>query len=127
MPFGATVIAADLVRFQLWAPAARSVDLCVESANGETLVPMKRREHGWFGLDHRCRARSTRYRHRIDGGHKVPDPASRYNPLDVHGPSEVIAAADFDWDDTGWAGRPWQEAVIYELHVGTFTPEGTYR
>ena len=57
----------------------------------------------------------------------MPDPASRFNPLDVHGPSEVIAAGEFDWHDTGWKGRPWEEAVIYELHVGTFTGEGTYR
>ena len=52
--------------------------------------------------------------------------ASRYNPFDVHGASEVIAAGDFEWHDTGWKGRPWQEAVIYELHVGTFTGEGIY-
>ena len=48
----------------------------------------------------------------------MPDPASRYNPFDVHGASEVIAAGDFEWHDTGWKGRPWQEAVIYELHGG---------
>ena len=126
MPFGAAVIAPDLVRFRLWAPAAETVELCLEPGDDEMLPPMTA-FRGWFGLDHGCTARPTRYLYRIDGGLKVPDPASRYNPLDVHGASEVIAAGDFEWHDTGWKGRPWQEAVIYELHVGTFTGEGTYR
>jgi len=56
----------------------------------------------------------------------LPDPASRFNPEDVHAPSEVVDPGAFDWADDGWRGRPWREAVIYELHVGTFTPEGTY-
>ena len=56
----------------------------------------------------------------------MPDPASRYNPDDVHGASEVIDPAAFDWQDTAWRGRPWEEAVVYELHVGTFSPEGTF-
>ena len=56
----------------------------------------------------------------------MPDPASRFQPRDVHGPSEVVDPAAFDWHDDGWRGRPWHEAVLYELHVGTFTPDGTY-
>ncbi len=66
------------------------------------------------------------YRFRIDGGLRVSDPASRYNPADVHGPSQVIDPCEFDWEDEGWRGRPWSEAVIYELHVGTFTLAGTF-
>jgi malto-oligosyltrehalose trehalohydrolase len=58
---------------------------------------------------------------------RVPDPASRYQPEDVHGPSEVIDPAAWSWNDAGWQGRTWNEAVIYELHVGTFTPRGTFR
>jgi maltooligosyltrehalose trehalohydrolase len=127
MPFGASVIAPDLVRFRLWAPAAGTVELCLEPGDDETLLPMTRQSGGWFGLEHGCTARPMRYLYRVDGSLKVPDPASRYNPFDVHGASEVIAAGDFDWHDTGWKGRPWEEAVIYELHVGTFTGEGTYR
>jgi 1,4-alpha-glucan branching enzyme/maltooligosyltrehalose trehalohydrolase len=69
---------------------------------------------------------STRYRFRIDGGLLVPDPASRSNPDGVHGASMVVDPRDFAWDDN-WHGRPWHEAVLYELHVGTFTPEGTFR
>ena len=57
----------------------------------------------------------------------VPDPASRLQPEDVHGPSEVVDPAAYAWSDAGWQGRRWEEAVIYELHVGAFTPEGTFR
>ena len=57
----------------------------------------------------------------------MPDPASRFQPRDVDGPSEVVDPGAFAWDDAGWQGRPWDEAVIYELHVGTFTAKGTYK
>ena len=60
-------------------------------------------------------------------GCACPDPASRYQPEDVHGPSEVIDPAAYVWRDAGWSGRPWEEAVVYELHIGAFTPEGTFR
>ena len=63
----------------------------------------------------------------LPDGLRVPDPASRYQPEDVHGPSEVVDAAAYVWRDTGWRGRPWHEAVVYELHIGAFTPEGTFR
>src|SRR5207302_301473 len=68
----------------------------------------------------------SRYQFEINGQTKVPDPASRFQPSDVHGPSEVIDPAAFDWQDEHWRGRPWEEAVIYELHIGTFTPDGTF-
>ncbi|MFX7849396.1 hypothetical protein ABTK11_20030, partial [Acinetobacter baumannii] len=66
------------------------------------------------------------YRYRINGDNEVPDPASRRNPNDVHGPSEVVDPTEFTWEDDSWRSRPWHEAVVYELHVGTFTPEGTF-
>ena len=61
----------------------------------------------------------TRYAFRIDGGITVPDPASRFNPDDVHGASIVVDPLAYDWREDGWRGRPWEEAVIYELHVGS--------
>jgi maltooligosyltrehalose trehalohydrolase len=127
MPFGATVVDRDFVRFRLWAPAARAVDLCLESGDREEAAPMSPRPGGWYELDHRSARLPLRYRYRVDGGQKVPDPASRFNPLDAHGPSEVVDPGAFDWDDAGWKGRPWHEAVIYELHVGAFSGDGTYR
>ena len=88
---------------------------------------MKALEDGWYELvTDRARAGSL-YRYRIDREIEVPDPASRFNPQDVAGPSEVIDPDSFRWSDAGWRGHAWHAAVIYELHVGTFTPQGTYR
>ncbi|HVL35964.1 MAG TPA: malto-oligosyltrehalose trehalohydrolase, partial [Burkholderiales bacterium] len=120
MPFGAELTGAG-VRFRIWAPQARSVDV---SMNGEHL-PMQRREDGFFELTARAAA-GTRYRYRIDGGAEVPDPASRFQPQDADGPSEIVDPAAFAWADGGWRGRPWREAVIYELHVGAFASQGRY-
>jgi maltooligosyltrehalose trehalohydrolase len=68
----------------------------------------------------------ARYRYRVDGWQEVPDPASRYQPEDVHGASQVVDPAAFVWSDEHWNGRPWEETVLYELHVGSFSPEGTF-
>jgi malto-oligosyltrehalose trehalohydrolase len=119
MRFGAQP-GADGVRFALWAPAARSVDLVVD----EKSLPMQGLDGGWFERAEPAAKAGTLYRYRIDGELLVPDPASRFQPQDVEGPSEVLDPS-FPWDEA-WKGRPWEEAVIYELHVGTFTPEGTY-
>ncbi|MHB1174374.1 MAG: malto-oligosyltrehalose trehalohydrolase [Sulfuriferula sp.] len=128
MPFGASVLADGGVRFRLWAPAARSVELCRANLAGEdSKTAMSQLEDGWFQLElAQAQAKSgTRYRYRIDGGLNVPDPASRANPEDVHGYSQVVDGAAFEWQDGGWSGRPWHTAVIYELHLGCFTREGT--
>lgn len=121
MPFGAELEDGG-VRFRLWAPSARSVMLCLE---GDEL-PMAAGEGGWFALRVAGAGPGTRYRFRIDGDMQVPDPASRSNPDDVHAASEVIDPRSFAWEDGAWRGRPWEEAVIYELHVGTFSPEGSF-
>ena len=81
---------------------------------------------GWFELTVSEAGAGIRYRFEANGV-RVPDPASRFNPDDVHRASEVIDPAAFAWRDTAWCGRPWEEAVVYELHVGTFSPEGTFR
>jgi glycogen operon protein len=127
MPFGTEILEDGTLLFRLWAPSAASVDLCLDlEGGGEAVLPMVGPEEGWFELASGRVRVGDRYRFRIDGETLVPDPASRYNPEDVHGPSEVIDPAGFDWHDTDWSGRPWEEAVIYELHVGAFTPEGTF-
>jgi maltooligosyltrehalose trehalohydrolase len=81
---------------------------------------------GWFELITDAAKSGSQYYFRIDSEREVPDPASRFQPRDVHGPSEVIDPLAFDWRDLAWRGRPWEEAVIYELHVGAFTPAGTF-
>lgn len=124
MPFGAEVLDNGSVRFRLWAPKAGRVDVCLESGRPLTL---EAREGGWYELTTPEAHAGTRYRFQIDGGTEVPDPASRFQPEDVNGPSEVVDARAFEWSDESWRGRAWEEAVIYELHVGAFTSQGTFR
>ena len=121
LPFGAECLGGGETRFTLWAPAADTVDLMLE---GEP-HPMERNENGLFSITTEA-APGTRYRYRINGGTEVPDPASRRQPEDVHGPSEVVDPRAFDWTDGDWMGRPWHASVLYELHVGAFSPEGTF-
>jgi len=116
------LLSADGVTFRLWAPAAKSVDL----VSGSKARPMTRAENGWCRLVVPGAAARTRYLFRIDGEIDVPDPASQFQPDDVHGPSEVIDH-HYRWTADEWYGRPWETSVFLELHVGTFTPEGTYR
>ena len=126
MPFGAEVLADGSVRFRLWAPNAKSVALCLENG-GHGSYPLLPLENGWFELISPEAHAGSLYRFQIDHQAEVPDPASRFQPKDVHGPSAVIDPAAFSWNDEGWRGRPWEQAVIYELHVGTFTPQGTFQ
>jgi len=125
-PFGAEVRTDGRVHFRLWAPGATRVDLCLETDAGESILPLSGEPDGWFGLVTDRAAPGSRYRYRIDGGPRVPDPASRFQPEDVFGPSQVIDPRSWRWTDTEWRGRPWEEAVIYELHVGAFSPQGSF-
>jgi maltooligosyltrehalose trehalohydrolase len=129
MPFGAAP-AEGGARFRLWAPGAKTVDLCLGAGRGEEIVPMRRAEGGWFDVSRPGARAGERYRYRIHtdlrGDLRVPDPASRFNPDDIHGASELVDPLGYEWNDGAWRGRPWEEAVVYELHVGTFSPEGTY-
>ncbi|HWM69035.1 MAG TPA: malto-oligosyltrehalose trehalohydrolase [Steroidobacteraceae bacterium] len=127
MPFGAEFTDDGRVRFRLWAPGARKVDLSLDDGKGVAQVlPMTRLDDSYYEvITEKARAGSL-YRYRINGENEVPDPASRRNPEDVHGPSQVVDPTDFNWTDDGWHSRPWHEAVVYELHVGTFSPEGTF-
>ena len=126
MPFGAELSQGGGVRFRLWAPNAQRVDLCLENEKQERF-PLAKLEQGWFEVVTPRATASSLYRFQINDQMKVPDPASRFQPHDVHGPSEVVDPRAFQWLDGGWVGRPWEETVIYEVHVGAFTPEGTFR
>src|SRR5262249_36396683 len=119
-------IDADGVNFRLWAPAAGRVDLRLAAGGRKVTLPMPRGESGWHSLRTAEAGAGTSYRFVVDTATAVPDPASRFQPEDVHGPSEVIDPAAYEWRDGDWRGRPWHETVLYELHVGTFSPEGTY-
>lgn len=124
--FGAEVLSAGGVRFSLWAPSASTVELCLEVDDHGKIFAMQQYPEGWYGLETRAASPGSLYRYRIDGELLVPDPASRFQPDDIHGNSEVVDPAAYIWQDSGWQGRPWQEAVVYELHVGSFTPAGNF-
>src|SRR3954466_16041880 len=126
MPFGADVLMDGGVRFRLWAPAAKRVTLCLENGSRAD-YPLLQPENGWFERIVPEASAGSLYRFQIDDKAEVPDPASRFQPQDVQGPSEVVDPTAFQWGDPNWRGRPWEEAVFYELHVGTFSPEGTFR
>ena len=127
MPFGAQVLEGGRIRFRLWAPVAGRVDVLLEESSGCTLtIPMESMPAGWYELTTGRVKVNDLYRYQIDGDKKVPDPASRYNPQGIHGPSQVLEPGQFVWNDHNWRGRPWEEAVIYQLHVGAFTPQGTF-
>ncbi|HKX52625.1 MAG TPA: malto-oligosyltrehalose trehalohydrolase [Nitrosospira sp.] len=129
MPYGAQITDHG-VRFRLWAPGCKHVGLRLAGGQmneqHELILPMDARSGGWFESMVAEAGAGIRYGFDINGV-RVPDPASRFNPDDVHGLSEVIDPSAFAWRDAKWRGRPWEEAVIYELHVGTFSPEGTFR
>ena len=126
MPFGATLLDSGGTRFALWAPGLPEVTLELQADAAWRRLPMAALDHGWHRLDVAKARAGTRYRYVMPDGLQVPDPASRANPDDVHGASMVVDPRAYNWGDANWRGRPWHEAVIYELHVGTFTPEGSY-
>lgn len=116
-------ITSSGVTFRLWAPAARRVELI-----GDHRAEMQRGcGDGWFAAEVAGARPGARYQFRIDGQRAVPDPASRFQPDDAHGPSEVVDQDAFQWQTRGWTGRPWHACVFLELHVGTFTREGSFR
>ena len=119
--FGAR-LTAEGASFRLWAPAARRVDLLLEISH-----PLKRGEDGWFAADVAGVKAGDHYRFRIDNEIDIPDPASAFQPDDVFGPSELIDHSAYRWRASDWRGRPWRETVLLEAHVGTITPQGTYR
>jgi maltooligosyltrehalose trehalohydrolase len=112
--------------FLVWAPEAHHVDLVLD-APAQRLVAMDRIDDGYFRIGVPDAGPGTLYRYRVNDGDPRPDPASRYQPMGVHGPSQVIDSRAFDWDDAAWHGGGQANLVLYELHVGTFTPEGTLR
>lgn len=125
MPFGAEY-RDGATRFRLWAPGCDAVTLVLGRESGRAL-PMAAEAGGWHHATVAGVPVGEPYSFRVkDGGPRVPDPASRFNPWDVSGPSVVVDPGAFEWDDGAWRGRPWSEAAVYELHVGTFTAQGTF-
>jgi maltooligosyltrehalose trehalohydrolase len=123
LTWGAEVV-SDGARFRLWAPAFETVSLlAVPSGKSQ---PMARSSDGWFELTTDLVEVGGSYLFQLPNGMRVPDPAARAQRRDVHGPSKLVDPRAYDWTQETWKGRPWEEAVIYELHTGTFSAEGSF-
>jgi maltooligosyltrehalose trehalohydrolase len=121
---GAVSLDAQRTRFTVWAPHRRKVELHLNPPGGR-FVPLAKSATGYHSAIVPKTPPGTRYLYRLDGELERPDPASRFQPDGVHGPSAVVDPA-FPWTDGQWTGIPLRDYVIYELHVGTFTPAGTF-
>ena len=122
-PLGATLLGHDTCRFLVWAPLAKQVVLCI-AAPHERRILMQATTRGYFHVIAEGISAGALYRYQLDNDRERPDPASRHQPQGVHGFSQVTDNR-FDWSDSSWGGIPLEEYVLYELHVGTFTPQGT--
>ncbi|WP_375450397.1 malto-oligosyltrehalose trehalohydrolase [uncultured Devosia sp.] len=123
MRFGAELRTTG-TRFKLWAPNCPAVRLKLEGRS--ELLDLEPRREGWHRLEVPGAMAGTRYSYVLPDGREIADPASRHQPDGIEGFSEVIDPAAFAWSDAAWRGRPWEEAVIYELHVGAFSADGTF-
>jgi maltooligosyltrehalose trehalohydrolase len=125
---GATVLKGGGTHFRVWAPKARTVDVERYTPSGAVHHRLEAQDDGFHAGVVQEAGPGTRYRFRLDGGQAYPDPASRYQPEGVHGPSEVVDPTAYRWSDSSWDGLDGNDSslTIYELHVGTFSPEGTF-
>lgn len=126
MPIGAQP-GKNGTRFRVWAPRAERVEVLLYAGDSiDAIYPLAPEESGYFSAHISGVSPGTRYYYRLDGGMPLPDPAARFQPLGVHGPSQVIDPAAYVWSDAGWQGLPLDDMVIYELHTGAATAEGTF-
>ncbi len=124
--FGANFVDNKNIEFTLWAPDAKEVEVCTYTPERKNIA-LKRNSDGLFKARVQGLKNKSLYTFNIDNKLEVPDPASRYQPEDAHGKSQIIDPNNFNWgNDSKWRGLPWQNAIIYELHTGTFTPQGNY-
>jgi maltooligosyltrehalose trehalohydrolase len=112
-----------LTEFRVWAPSAASVDLDLGAAGERRAM---HRDGEWWRLDVPSAGPGTDYAFVLDGGEPLPDPRSPWQPHGIHGPSRVVDHGAFPWADHGWRAPDLARGVVYELHVGTFSPEGTF-
>ncbi len=122
---GAIALTDGSVRWRVWAPLVDSVNLILIDGNDRRLRRMAGEERGYFSHSESAIPEGQRYAYSLNGGPERPDPASRWQPDGVKKPSAVLRTSDFVWSDTTWRGIRGEDLVFYEIHVGTFTSEGT--
>ncbi|PYK70910.1 MAG: hypothetical protein DME44_09630 [Verrucomicrobia bacterium] len=130
-PIGAEIISESQTHFRVWAPKGDELQVVLETSADKsaerTFHSLARESDGYFSGTVSCGA-GTRYRFRLNGSENLhPDPASRFQPEGPHGSSYVVDPFGFKWTDANWPGVKLPGQVIYEFHVGTFTPDGTWR
>jgi maltooligosyltrehalose trehalohydrolase len=111
-----------MTSFRVWAPLAEKVQLLLDGS----LVPMNPEQNGYWRRDCTDAGHGMDYAFVLDGGDPLPDPRSPWQPCGVHGRSRVLDHSRFHWSDAGWRPPMLSSAIIYELHIGTFTPQGTF-
>ena len=132
LPIGAEVLTQGGAHFRVWAPRRQRVTVILEGgidpgSNSRGDFPLQAESNGYFAGSIAAARAGTRYRFRLDDSELlVPDPASRFQPDGPHGPSQIMDPAAFHWTDREWRGAGREGQVIYEMHLGTFTPEGTW-
>ncbi|WP_163547822.1 malto-oligosyltrehalose trehalohydrolase [Candidatus Frankia nodulisporulans] len=113
--------------FRLWAPSAKTVSLVLAQDSGDTTHELSAGRGGWWWVNVPSARHGTDYAYVLDGnGHELPDPRSAWQPHGVHGRSRLVEHSTFTWTDASWRGIALAGSVLYELHIGTFTPEGTF-
>ena len=123
---GAELIGENHTHFRIWAPKAQQIDVVLENAARASFFPLTAESGGFFSGATKAGA-GTRYRFRVNGAeHSYPDPASRFQPDGPHGPSCVVNPGKFRWSDANWPGLRLKGQIFYEMHIGTFTKEGTW-
>jgi maltooligosyltrehalose trehalohydrolase len=125
LPIGATRLSSGAWQFHVWAPNVGELSLHILGPK-EHMIPMERSELGYCDAIVENAGANIRYLYRLDGTRELPDPASRFQPDGVHAPSQTVDVAAFHWTDNNWKGIGLDRTIFYELHVGTFTPEGTF-
>lgn len=123
-PIGAEISPAG-THFRVWAPGRRTVTVQLQNDSGPRIVLLPE-PGGYFSGFARGASAGVRYCLHLDDGEPLPDPASRFQPEGPHGPSQLVDSSSFAWTDENWRGKSIEGQLLYELHIGTFTPEGTW-
>jgi len=126
LDIGATVLENGSIRFRVWAPRSDGISVRIVSDTENRLVSLRREERGYFSAVVDGVREGDLYLYLLDDGVERPDPVSRFQPDGVHGPSRVVDPQSFSWTDRAWKGRPLHDYILYELHVGTGSGEGTF-